>query len=435
MSKLQKKSGKSKKYLALILMIIALCTIYVIPYLRYTYFTPLQQAMGLENNATKFGNLISIYGIMNLICYLPGGIIADKFDAKKLLVFSMIATGALGIWMGTWPSYQILVLIHVLLGITTVLTFWSSSVKCVNMLAAADEQGQMFGFLEGGRGLFGLGISAVFLAGFAYFSAKAGDIAGITFVVMSVSVVMIFVGIALAFLLPKTDNTTATNSNLLDSLKAMGKSFTLPITWALAGLIFTCSVMAASASYFAPYLQGACGLTAVAASTFAMLRANATAIIAAPVAGVVSKKMGRSSFVMIIACAALVILNMALRFTPATSAVLWFLMIIMILFTFCYSANRAVYWAIIDESGTPKNMVGSVIGVASLIGFLPDTFINTVYGGFVDKYDLPTAYGKIFMFCIICSVVGLLLSILAERVVKKHQAKQKTIQQENPASI
>ncbi|MEG2268535.1 MAG: MFS transporter, partial [Acinetobacter sp.] len=147
MSTLQKKPGKSKKYLALILMIIALCTIYVIPYLRYTYFTPLQQAMGLENNATKFGNLISIYGIMNVICYLPGGIIADKFDAKKLLVFSMIATGALGIWMGTWPSYQILMLIHVLLGITTVLTFWSSSVKCVNMLAAADEQGQMFGFL------------------------------------------------------------------------------------------------------------------------------------------------------------------------------------------------------------------------------------------------------------------------------------------------
>lgn len=415
-------TGKGQKYLVLVLMVLSLCTIYVLPYLRYTYFTPLQNAMGLADNATAYGSLISVYGIMNVICYLPGGIIADKFDAKKLLVFSMISSGALGLWMSTWPSYNMLMLINILWGITTVLTFWSSSVKCVNMLASDGEQGQMFGLLEGGRGIVGLGLNAVWLAVFAYFSSQAGgEIQGITVVVIGVSILMILDGIALAFLLPKTDNSAATNSNIKESLKAMVKCFTLPITWVLAGVIFTCSAVGASASYYAPYLQGAFGMTAVMAATFAVFRSSGATIVAAPTFGFLSKKMGRSSFLMIVACTGLVVLQVILRFAPTSAAFLWPMMIIMIFVVFFQAGNRAVYWAIIDEAGTPKNMVGSVIGVASIIGFLPDTFINTLFGSYLDNFELSVAYGKIFTFCICCAVMGLTVSIIGERVIKKHQ--------------
>lgn len=428
MSKFQKGESHSRKYLVLVLMVLSLCLIYVLPYLRYSYFTPLQEAMGLMDNTTAYGSLISIYGIMNVICYLPSGIIADKFDPKKLLVFSMVSSGLLGLWMSLWPPYPILMLIHILWGLTTVLTFWSSSVKCVNMLASSGEQGQMFGLLEGGRGLVGLGINAAFLGVFALLSKQSGgDVAGITIVVIGVSIMMIADGIALAFLLPKTTNTASTNADLKSSLKAMLKTFTLPITWALAGIIFACSAIAASASYYAPYLQGACGMTVLMASTFAILRASGTAIVAAPIAGALSKKMGRSSFLMIVACAVLICLYAVLRIIPGTNALLWPLIIVMILITFAYASNRAVYWAIIDEAGTPKNMVGSVIGVASLIGFLPDTFINTLFGSYLDNNEFSVAYGKIFTFCIGCAVLGLLVSILAERVIKKYKATAATV--------
>lgn len=99
---MEKKENKNvKKYIALILMMFAMSIIYLLPYLRYSFFTALQDAMGLTNDATRYGNLMSIYGIMNVVMYLPGGIIADKFDSKKLLVFSMVGTGALGLWMAT----------------------------------------------------------------------------------------------------------------------------------------------------------------------------------------------------------------------------------------------------------------------------------------------------------------------------------------------
>lgn len=418
------KMGKSQKWAALVLMMLAMSTIYILPYLRSSYYTALQEAMGLLSDSAAYGTLTSVYGIMNLIFYLPGGIIADKFDAKKLLVFSMVATGVLGLWLSTWPGYNTLLVIHILFGVTTVLTFWSSSVKVVNLLAASDEQGQMFGFLEGGRGVVGLLVTSATLGLFAYLANTAGNVAGITAVVVVVSVVMIVIGLALSILLPKTDNSTVTNQTLKDSLLAMGKCFRLPITWCLSAIIFTCCTMTTTGSYFAPYLEGACGLTTVMASTFAVLRTNAVPIIAAPIAGAVSKKQGRSTGVIIAAMTGLIVINAVLLGIPASPALLFPLIAVMLVYSFMYSSNRAVYWATVDETGTPKNMVGSVIGIASMIGFFPDTFLNTYFGSIIDNNSFSEAYKKIFLYGLIMSAVGLAFSIAAHRVVRRYQAEQ-----------
>lgn len=134
-----KTNIKSKKIIVLILMMLALATIYVLPYLRYTFYIPLQEAMNLVGENKKYGMLTSIYGIANFLLYIPGGWMADRFDPKKLMVFSMVSTGALGLWLSTWPGYTTLLLIYALFGITTVLTFWSASIKCINVISASDE--------------------------------------------------------------------------------------------------------------------------------------------------------------------------------------------------------------------------------------------------------------------------------------------------------
>ena len=134
------KEKKSGKVITLILMMLSLNTIYVLPYLMYRYYAPLQEAMGLLGRDADYGKLLNVYGIANIILYIPGGMIADKFDAKKLLIFSMIGTGALGLWEATWPSYTILMIIHVAWAFTTVLTYWSASIKFINVIAGADEQ-------------------------------------------------------------------------------------------------------------------------------------------------------------------------------------------------------------------------------------------------------------------------------------------------------
>lgn len=415
------KKGKSTKVLTLILMILALNTIYILPYLMYSYYTPLQEAMGLVGRDSDYGFLLNVYGIANVILYLPGGWLADKYDAKKLLVFSMISTGVLGLWEATWPSYTLLLIIHILFAFTTVLTFWSSSIKCVNLLADADEQGSMFGSLEAGRGVVGLLLTTIFVAIYNIFAADSSR--AMSIIVVACSVVMILVGVALALLMPKSNNQNATNETLLGSIKAMGVAFSKPITYVLAGLIFCGSMTLASVSYFAPYLQNVLGLPVTVGVTFASYNKIVCQLIAATLAAILSKKMGRSSKPMVFAGLLGVAFAVIMIVLPASASFMWPLLVIMVLSTMMIYVFRALYYAVVDEAGTPKNVVGSVIGIASLLGFLPDTFYTSLCGSWLEADPLG-GFKKIFTAFCCAFVLGLVCAVITERMIKKVRAQK-----------
>ena len=61
------KAKKSSKMITLVLMMLSLNTIYVLPYLMYTYYTPLQEAMGLVGQDANYGMLLNVYGIANIL--------------------------------------------------------------------------------------------------------------------------------------------------------------------------------------------------------------------------------------------------------------------------------------------------------------------------------------------------------------------------------
>lgn len=413
------KKPQGKKFLTFILMVLAMNTIYVLPYLMYTYYTPLQEAMGLVGRDADYGRLLNVYGIANVILYLPGGWIADKFDPKKLLVFSMVGTGALGLWESMWPSYTMLMIIHVLWAVTTVLTFWSSSVKCINLLADADEQGGMFGSLEALRGVVGLIITTICVSLFNMFQADSTK--AMSSIVALVSIIMIVVGVALALLMPKSNAQDATNATLMDSIKAMGTAFKRPITYVLAGLIFCGSMTLASAAYYAPYLQNYCGMPTNIAVTFTNYRGIICQLIGAALAAVLASKLKNSSLPMIGAGVVGVVCFVGMIIIPASAAVLWPIMIITIVASMAVYFFRALYYATVDECGTPKNVVGSVIGIASLIGFLPDTFYTSLCGSWLEA-DPVGGYKNIFMAACAAMVLGLVCSFLANRLIKKYRA-------------
>lgn len=413
------KKNKGTKFLTFILMVLAMNTIYVLPYLMYNYYTPLQEAMGLVGRDADYGRLLNVYGIANVILYLPGGWVADKFDPKKLLVFSMVSTGVLGLWESFWPSYTMLMLIHVLWAVTTVLTFWSSSVKCINMLADSDEQGSMFGSLEALRGVVGLIVTTVCVSLFNLL--KADSSSAMSAIVRVVSVIMIAVGVALALLMPKSNVQNATNATLIDSIKAMGVAFKRPITYLLAGMIFCGSMSLASASYYAPYLQNFCGMPTNIAVTFTSYRAIICQLIAASLAALLAAKLKNSTLPMIGAGIIGIVCFVGMIIIPASAAVLWPVMIITIVASMAVYVFRALYYASVDESGTPKNVVGSVIGIASLLGFLPDTFYTSLCGSWLEA-DPVGGYKNIFAAACCAMVLGLVCAFLADRLIKKYRA-------------
>jgi len=411
---MEKASGKRAKIITLVLMMLSLTTIYTLPYLSYYYYTPLQEAMGLVGQDAAYGKLLNMYGIANVILYIPGGWIADKFDAKKLLVFSMVATGVLGLWEATFPSYGTLTLIYILFAVTTVLTYWSASIKCINVISASNEQGGMFGSLESGRGVVGLLMTTLFVAIYTATSSVRG-------VIVSCSIAMILVGLGFAFFMPQTSTEGVTNANMKDSIKALGGAFKNPVTYLLAGLIFTASMTKASTSYFAPYLEQVCGMDVKVTTIFANYNSTACGLIGAAIAAVLATKMGRSTKVMFYAGFILIASYVIMWLLPSAAAVMWPLLILMIVATLALTVFRALYYAFIDEGGAPKNEVGTIIGIASILGFLPDTFYTSLCGSWLDSFG-TAGFKYIFLSCIGASALGIVCSALAEKRVLKYRA-------------
>ena len=153
----EKKKIDWKKYLIIFIIASGTTVMYNLPYLKSTFYDPMREALGLSHQ--ELGNLISMYGILATILYFPSGFLADKFSAKKLLSFSLIASGVLGFYFATFPSYGALLFIFAAWGVTTIFTFWAASVKVVRMLGDKDEQGKLFGFNEGLSGIAGIVVS------------------------------------------------------------------------------------------------------------------------------------------------------------------------------------------------------------------------------------------------------------------------------------
>ena len=408
------KSKKTGKIITLILMILSLNTIYQLPYLMYYYYTPLQEAMGLVGRDADYGSLLNFYGIMNVVLYIPGGWIADKFSAKWLMVFSMVGTGVLGLWESTFPSYETLKLIMALYAVTTVLTFWSASIKCINLVADKNEQGGMFGALEAGRSVCGLLVTTLFTT--IYAANAANSTVAMGSIIRTCGIIMIGVGILLAVFMPVPKDVEYTNKSLLDSFKAVFSAFKLPVTYLLAGLIFAGSLTGAAASHYAPYMTKVLGLPQTVAILFTNYRGVVCGLVGASTAALMATKFGRSSKPLLMFAGIWLACYVTMWVLPGTSAVMWPILVITVIASLCHSTFRALYYATIDEMGTPKTQVGSVIGLASILGFLPDTFYSTMVGGWLDANG-DAAYKMIWMTCIAAVALGLVCAVITDRKI------------------
>ena len=130
------KQGYKKNLGTILLLAFAGSIIYGLPYFRSYYYDTYQNMYNLTN--TQMGLLGSAYGLLGVFSYVIGGVLADKIKAKKLLIFSMIATGLGGLLHLVVSDFYALAAIYGLWGVTSLLTFWPALMKIVR-IQATDE--------------------------------------------------------------------------------------------------------------------------------------------------------------------------------------------------------------------------------------------------------------------------------------------------------
>ena len=117
------------------------------------------EVYGLSN--ADLGDAFAAYGVVAMLAYFPGGLIADRFSARRLVTVSLLATSLGGLYLLRGPSATGLSLLFAYWGITTILLFWAAIIRATREWGGHGQQGSAFGFLDGGRGLFAAGAASL----------------------------------------------------------------------------------------------------------------------------------------------------------------------------------------------------------------------------------------------------------------------------------
>lgn len=400
-----------KRFLIIFILAFGTTAMYSLPYMKSSFYDPMQQALALSH--TQIGNLLSLYGLVGMVSYFIGGWFADRFSVRKLITFSLIASGLLGFYFSTFPSYSMILLIFVLWGFTTILTFFSASVKVVRMQGSESEQGRIFGFYEGLSGVSGTLISFIGL----YFFGKFAEITiGFKYVVWLYSAASIICGILLFFLVEEKKDTGASDEGL--SIKSLLKVVTMPKAWLIGLIIFSTYLVFSSLTYLSPYLSEVYVMPMTLVSALSIIRTYVIKMGASPITGVITDKVGSSIRVMFVGFILMTVSTAAYLVIPKGAAFIWIAVINMIILSVILFGFRGIYFASVSESNISLETTGAVVGFASFIGFSPDAFYYTVAGNWLDKYG-QTGYTYIFILSVVCAVIGIFATYALNKINKR----------------
>ncbi|PQV50746.1 nitrate/nitrite transporter [Paraburkholderia sp. BL21I4N1] len=401
------QANKTQRYIQLMLLVIAAGAIYPILYLRQVYQPTMLEVFHITDS--QLGYLYSSLGTIFLLSYLPSGWLADRIAPRLLICFSLIATGVLGLWYSTAPSFPMLMLIFGGWGLSTGLTFWAAVIKRVTMIAGAQEQGRFFGLLDGGRGLIEAMLATIAISLFAWVTQTKGApvAAGFKLVVYMYAILCIALGVILALVKdPQGAEDAAANrasrqrSNVLVDLKTLAK---IPELWLVAAIVF-CGYQVFWATYsFSAYLhEGEIGLSVVMAGTITTLK-----LWMRPIGGIGGGFLGDryskvSVLVIALFLAALSLLGLMAAPRISSHVLLVFLVLFIGILTY---AIRGLYWSLLDRCNIPVTTMGLAIGLISVLGYSPDVFLPLINGYLTQNF--PGVFGYQLYFGYVAAMAAL----------------------------
>lgn len=404
----------SKNWITLLILALAGGLIYKLPYLKYSYYDALISALKVDN--TQLGVLVSSFGLSSMICYFPGGWIADRFQPRVLLTTAFVSLGLLGLWYSTFPSYNTVLFIHIAFGAVICLCYWSVAIKAVRLLTSDDDTGKMFGFWEGGKQISGLIISYSALAVFARFDV---EVLGVAAIIRIYSFILISVGVILFFMLKDLEQGKKTAMSPLEIFKVMKD----PRAWAFALMIFSAYHYHIGLNNITPYLTQIFGLSSTTAAGISMFVMYVIGFFGAAMGGILVDKMKSTLKVVRYMIVLGICVLIAYILVPGSSSFLYVVIALWGVAQFANFAIRGVYFSSLKDLKVSKETTGLFVGFASFLGFLPDTFLHIVTGKIMDAYPGETGFKVIFAYMGVMLVVCLLVVTLMMMKSKKMKAQ------------
>ena len=397
--------SKARKYLTIIALGLAGGSIYFIPYVKYVFYDAQIAAMGINN--TQSGLLLTMYTIGNMVLYIPGGYLADKVSTKKALIISLVATSVLT-WVYAFSlNFVVSMIIWLGLSFSTAFVFWSALMKAVRIVGTEEEQGFMYGLYYACNGIAAALTS--FISLYAYNTAgediKSGFVRGVN----ASGVVVLIAAICLVFLMNEDAGkvTTVCDDDKI-SLPMVGKVLKSPVVWILSIVILCGYGLKSSVSYFNPYLTEVVGVSAVNSGIFSIIN-NYLLLLLAQVGGILADKVFKSTCKWLsVSFVILAVLFGGVLLIPSDISPM-----VASIYTLIPGAVTMMMYGVVFSSvsaaGISRTMTGTVIGISSIIGYLPDSIYSVLFGKWLDNKG-AAGYTNIFFFLVASGILGAVLA-------------------------
>ena len=413
----------NSKVTSMFALIIAGEAIFLLPFILMRVFKPVIREAFLISDA-QIGEAQALYGITAVLSYFFGGFIADKWEPKKLLSISLFLTAIGGFWMALIPSIFTLKILYAFWGVSTILLFWASLIKATRQWGNKHNQGLSFGLLDGGRGFFAASIALFGASILTYFFPEKGleitfnnKVETLQYIIGTITFIVFLVALLVWTVLPKDtmkfEAGTAFQFNFKKAFSLMKKKKVI-----FHSLIIFCA-------YCSYKLTGVYGTYAKDVWKYSLEEATYFAVfiqflrpIAAISVGWIADKFIPSKII-IPSFSILILASAILGFGFFNTQPVFLSFTVFIFMALGTYSLRGLYFAIIEETKTPIQLTGTLVGIISIVGFTPDIFMSLFIGYILGENPSLMDYQYLFTTFTIIPIVGLFAALGFRKSIAK----------------
>ncbi len=385
---------------------------------RYFRATVLE-VFGLSN--AQLGDLFAVYGITATLAYFLGGPLADRFPARKLMATSLLATGAGGLYLSTFPGPSGMAALYGYWGVTTILLFWAALIRATREWGGAFEQGRAFGMLDGGRGLIAAGLASLAVIAFGWFLPASSELltASVRLAALK-SVIHFYTAATLtaAFLcwvaIPDEENSRG--SSRVKTFKGIGEVLRTRNVWAQAMVVVCAYCGYKGLDNYSLYAVQVLGMSELDAASFTAKTAFIRPI-AAIAAGLIADRFSARRVIVSLFIAMMVSYGALSKIAPSPELMNILYANIFISY-FGVFGLRGVYFALLEEARIPNHRKGTAVGLISVVGFTPEIFFGPISGRILDHSPGVTGHMNYFLLLTGISAVGVVIVLILTSLLK-----------------
>ena len=403
--------------------------VFSLPFHLPRFFRPtVLEVFGFSN--ADLGDVFAPYGVIAMLSYFPGGVIADHFSARKLMSLSLVATAAGGLYCMTLPGILGMSILYAFWGGTTVLLFWGALIRATRTWGGQLAQGRGFGLLEGGRGLVAALVASL---GVLLLSARMGadsaivdpaERAAALQTVIFLYTVATFATAAVAWwCIP--DPPAVGRRQRAPSWSEIRKVLGFRAVWLQAVIVVCAYCGYKGLDNYSLYAYDALGMSETEAAGFSATTGYIRPF-GAILAGFMGDRFGISRMVVglfasLASCWAL------LGFLETSPGLLVIVYGNLLISIFGVYALRGLYFGLLEESRVPYSLTGSAVGVVSVVGFTPDAFFGLIAGRLLDATSGIGGHQHVFMLLSGIAAAGLVAATVLNRGISRSQAADSRI--------